>query len=76
MIFNAITSRAFAELADFVTLSSHLLAEDGHWLAMKGVHPYEEITQLDELAQVTEVIALQVPGLDAERHLVKIVARS
>ena len=70
-LFDGMVSRAFAELADFVRLTRPLLAPNGAWLAMKGVHPYEEIDQLSELAQVVEVIALQVPGLDAERHLVK-----
>lgn len=75
-LFDGIVSRAFADLDEFVRLTQGLIAGSGVWLAMKGVHPYEEITQLDELAKVAEVIALQVPGLDAERHLVKIVARS
>lgn len=74
-LFDGIVSRAFADLDEFVRLTQGLIADNGVWLAMKGVHPYEEITQLDGLARVAEVVALQVPGLDAERHLVKIVAQ-
>lgn len=73
--FDRITSRAFSELAEFVKLSRHLLAEDGQFVAMKGVYPYEEIAQLPEGFAVSEVLPLSVPGLDAERHLVRVVAR-
>ncbi|UOO87930.1 16S rRNA (guanine(527)-N(7))-methyltransferase RsmG [Vitreoscilla massiliensis] len=68
--FDAITSRAFAELRDFVTLTSQLLRVDGRWLAMKGVHPYEEIAQLPEDVHVAQVDKLTVPSLEAERHMV------
>jgi 16S rRNA (guanine527-N7)-methyltransferase len=66
--FQLIVSRAFSDLAEFVKLTSNLVAEHGVWLAMKGVHPYDEIAQLDSMQ--TEVLPLQVPGLDAQRHLV------
>lgn len=68
--FEAITSRAFAELADFVTLTQHLLAPGGRWLAMKGVWPQDEIARLPESARVDAVHRLSVPDVDGERHLV------
>jgi len=68
--FAAITSRAFAELTDFVDLSSHLLAPEGVWLAMKGVWPHDEIARLPGNVRVEKVHALTVPGVDAERHLI------
>jgi 16S rRNA (guanine527-N7)-methyltransferase len=68
--FAAILSRAFAELADFVALSKHLLAEGGVWLAMKGVLPQEEIARLPDDARVDAVHPLAVPGVDGKRHLV------
>lgn len=68
--FNVITSRAFAELNDFVTWSGHLLDEGGRFIALKGVHPQEEIGRIPMGWKVTRVEALHVPGLDAERHLV------
>ncbi|WP_305075197.1 16S rRNA (guanine(527)-N(7))-methyltransferase RsmG [Propionivibrio sp.] len=68
--FAAITSRAFAELADFVMLTRHLLAPEGVWLAMKGVMPREEIASLPGDVCLEAVHALQVPGIDGERHLV------
>lgn len=68
--FSAITSRAFAELADFVGLTRHLLAPGGVWLAMKGVWPHEEIARLPSDVRVEAVHRLPVPGVDGERHLV------
>lgn len=76
--FAAITSRAFAELADFVSMTRHLLAPGGAWLAMKGVRPEAEMNKLRDLpgrATVTEVHRLAVPGVDGERHLVVIRER-
>lgn len=65
-----ITSRAFAELGEFVGLTRHLLAEDGRWLAMKGVRPDAEIAALPPDVEVEAIQPLAIPGLDAERHLI------
>jgi 16S rRNA (guanine527-N7)-methyltransferase len=70
--FDVIVSRAFAELADFVTLSRHLVADGGRILAMKGVRPDAEIARLPAGATACSVERLQVPMLDAERHLVEV----
>lgn len=70
--FAAITSRAFAELADFVGLTRHLLAPGGEWLAMKGQRPDAEMNKLPGGVAVTAVHRLDVPGVDGERHLVVI----
>ena len=68
--FDVITSRAFADLSDFVNWSGHLLAEGGRFIALKGTAPQEERERLPAPWQVTDLQPLQVPGLDAERHLV------
>ena len=68
--FDGIVSRAFAELADFVRLSAHLLAPGGRLYAMKGVYPHEEIARLPEGFTVVDAHVLQVPELDAHRHLI------
>ncbi len=70
--FDVIVSRAFAELADFVTLSRHLVAAGGRILAMKGVRPDAEIARLPAGATVQGLERLHVPMLDAERHLVEV----
>jgi len=70
--FAMITSRAFAELADFVGLTRHLLASGGEWLAMKGQRPDAEMNKLPAGVCVAAVHRLDVPGVDGERHLVVI----
>jgi 16S rRNA (guanine527-N7)-methyltransferase len=68
--FDVITSRAFADLSDFVNWSGHLLAEGGQFIALKGVAPADEQERLPSPWQVEELRPLHVPGLNAERHLV------
>jgi 16S rRNA (guanine527-N7)-methyltransferase len=68
--FDVITSRAFADLSDFVNWSCHLLAEQGRYIALKGVAPQEEQQRLPAAWRVSGVEPLQVPKLGAERHLV------
>jgi len=68
--FDVITSRAFAELIDFVKLSGHLLEQDGSMIALKGKMPEEEIQRLPLAWRVEKVESLSVPGMQADRHLV------
>ena len=68
--FDVITSRAFADLSDFVAWSGHLLADGGQFIALKGVAPPNERERLPAQWKVSRLQALRVPGLDAERHLV------
>ncbi len=68
--FDVITSRAFADLSDFVNWSGHLLAEGGEFIALKGTAPADEQARIPDPWKVTKLAPLQVPGLQAERHLV------
>jgi len=68
--FDVITSRAFADLSDFVNWSSHLLADGGRYIALKGVAPKDEQERLPAEWKVGKVEPLDVPRLGAERHLV------
>ena len=68
--FDVITSRAFADLSDFVEWSGHVLAEGGRFIALKGVAPSEERERLPADWKVTDLQPLRVPRLGAERHLV------
>lgn len=71
-LFEGVITRAFSSLAEFVRLSAHLLAPGGRLLAMKGVLPHQEIEQLPVGWRVSRSIALDVPGMEAERHLIVI----
>ena len=68
--FDVITSRAFADLTDFVNWSGHVLEEGGQFIALKGVAPPDERERLPTEWKVTELRQITVPGLNAERHLV------
>lgn len=66
-----ITSRAFASLPDFVTQTTHCLANNGILLAMKGVAPTDEIARFTDSWQV-QTFALAVPQLNEARHLIQL----
>ena len=69
-LFSVVVSRAFSSLPEFVSRAGGLVAPGGTLLAMKGVHPAEEIAQIKSGFKLSGVTPLKVPGLDAERHLV------
>ncbi len=71
-----VSSRAFAEIGLFVSLTRHLLAPGGRWLAMKGLRPDEELKALPDDIAVEAIVPLLVPGLAAERHLIILRAGS
>lgn len=70
--YDIIISRAFSDMAEFVRLAQSLATADTAFYAMKGLYPYEEIAQLPSFVQLHEVLKINVPTLDAERHLVKL----
>jgi 16S rRNA (guanine527-N7)-methyltransferase len=63
--FAVITARAFADLAELVRLSRHLLQAGGHWLAMKGVCPQAEIARLPADVVVDAYIVWKCRGSPA-----------
>lgn len=69
-LFDGVISRAFASLGDMVSWCHHLPAEDGHFYALKGVRPDDEIANLPAGYVLDSVVALRVPRLEGERHLV------
>ncbi len=69
-VFDLITSRAFATLADFVTLTRERLAPGGAWAAMKAHLADDERRAVPPDVTVFHVEPLVVPGLDAARCLV------
>lgn len=67
---DGIISRAFADLADFITLTAHLAGPDTRILAMKGLYPADEIARIPAGFALEQSLELTVPGLSAERHLI------
>ncbi|MFN8696943.1 MAG: 16S rRNA (guanine(527)-N(7))-methyltransferase RsmG [Burkholderiales bacterium] len=78
--FDVVTSRAFAELSDFVKGAGHLMRPGGRMLAMKGVYPHDEIARAfsspEASHKVVDVHTLNVPQVDGQRHLVVIEAKT
>ncbi|WP_221793232.1 16S rRNA (guanine(527)-N(7))-methyltransferase RsmG [Oceanobacter mangrovi] len=72
--FDIIVSRAFASLQDMVSWCRHLVAADGCFLAMKGLYPEDELAALPADIQLLESVRLEVPGVDAQRHVLRLVA--
>lgn len=70
--FDAVISRAFAELRDFVTWSGDLAKPEGRLYAMKGIYPEAEVAALPTGWTVLDSQPLLVAGLDAQRHLLTI----
>ena len=68
--YDIVIARALSDLAEFVTLAGRHVGEGGVLAAMKGVYPFEELAQLPAPYRLSAAIALHVPGLEAERHLI------
>ncbi|GAB3025910.1 16S rRNA (guanine(527)-N(7))-methyltransferase RsmG [Bowmanella dokdonensis] len=70
--FDGVLSRAFASVKDMLHWCQHLVDSQGVFIALKGQFPADEIQQMPPQFRLGEVIRLEVPGLQAERHLVTI----
>jgi len=67
--FDTVVCRAFGSLAGIAELCGRLLAPGGRLVVMKGRFPAEELAALPAVwRRTTERV--QVPGLNAERHIV------
>lgn len=68
--FAVVITRGFASLVKFLAACRHLAAPAGVLAAMKGAYPEAELAEVPADCDCSEVRRLQVPLLDAERHLV------
>jgi 16S rRNA (guanine527-N7)-methyltransferase len=67
--FSGIVSRAFSSLEDFANWTRHLGDGQSQWLAMKGVHPDDELQALPTDFRLAASHMLKVPGCQGQRHL-------
>ncbi|MEP0073817.1 MAG: 16S rRNA (guanine(527)-N(7))-methyltransferase RsmG [Marinomonas sp.] len=68
--YDHVISRAFASLQDMINWTLPLPKETGNFLAMKGVYPSDEIAALPKEVDVILTEPLNVPNIQAERHMV------
>ena len=68
--YDGVISRAFASMNDMLQWCRHLPATNGRFFAMKAATVQEEIAALPDFVKVSAVQALDVPQLQAQRHLV------
>ena len=69
---NTVISRAFSDIGIFVEEAAHLCIDSGQLLAMKGAVTAEELDRVPAQYAATR-IDLNVPGLDAQRCIIKLV---
>ena len=67
--FTGIISRAFSSLEDFTQWTRHMGDKETRWLAMKGLHPADELVALPADFHLESAHALAVPGCQGQRHL-------
>ncbi len=71
-LYDSVISRAFASMNDMLYWTSHLLKKGGIWWAMKAQKKFENLASLSVQVKEQEMIELSVPGLNAERMLLKV----
>jgi 16S rRNA (guanine527-N7)-methyltransferase len=76
VVIDGVLSRAFASLKDMLHWCQHLVNSQGVFLALKGQLSLDELKGLPLEFILQETIKLDVPGLEGERHIVKIKKKS
>jgi 16S rRNA (guanine527-N7)-methyltransferase len=70
--YDLVISRAFASISDMLTGCEQLVAEGGIFTPMKGQYPEDELAAMPTGFEVVDSQALDVPFVDAERHILTI----
>jgi 16S rRNA (guanine527-N7)-methyltransferase len=70
--FDTVVARALSKLGQFVAYAGPLCTRDGRLLAMKGHVLPEEMKAIPRGWKVVAAHRVEVPGLDAERHIVEV----
>jgi 16S rRNA (guanine527-N7)-methyltransferase len=71
--FDIVISRAFSSISDMLAQCDHLVSDSGCFLAMKGKKPDSELSQITKDYKVVDLSQINVPQVDSERHLIKII---
>lgn len=68
--FDTIVARAYSAIDNLVAGIQHCVSTNSIILAMKGTYPLAELETIPQGYRLDKVEPLQVPGMEAERHLV------
>lgn len=71
--FAIITARAFATIEDIIKLAGQHCEQNGRLVLMKGVYPNEELQFDSDAFRLQDVVSLDVPECEGERHLVRLI---
>lgn len=71
--FDSVVSRAFASLADMLGWCHHLSSYTGRFIALKGQLNDEELGEVVLPFKIIATHSIDVPELDAVRHVVEII---
>lgn len=68
--FDVVMARALGTLAQMLDWLGERLDHGRQMLAMKGIYPEQELSELPSRYKVDAITAIDVPGIDAQRHVV------
>lgn len=71
--FDLVTARAFSTIDDIIDLAGRHCDDAGCLVLMKGVYPEEEMQAVTDDFSLQDIVALDVPGCDGQRHLVRLI---
>jgi 16S rRNA (guanine527-N7)-methyltransferase len=71
--FDTVVARAFAPLADLLEAVRGLCGPATRVVALKGRYPSDELAELPRGWRLQQARARQIPGLQAERHILSFV---
>jgi 16S rRNA (guanine527-N7)-methyltransferase len=71
--FDTVISRAYSSISQFLLAAGAHCNQNGVILAMKGEYPVDELQAIPEGYSIKAIFAVDVPFLQAQRHIVKIV---
>ena len=70
--FDTIVTRAFSSIPEMLENCGHLGSDQSCFMAMKGKNPESELSLIKKGYMVSDLCRLEVPGVEGERHLIKI----
>jgi 16S rRNA (guanine527-N7)-methyltransferase len=70
--FDTIMTRAFSSIPEMLENCCHLASDQSCFMAMKGKNPESELSLIKKDYMVSDMCRLKVPGVEGERHLIKI----